>query len=283
MTAGREAEIGLPLFATTSICMCARKNAERVVCLRGSLRILIVTVLLVTQAYAASAGAATAPLSGLVVCIDPGHQATVDLRPEPIAPGSLTTKPRNVGGTRGVQSGTPEHVIALEISLLLKEMLEEAGASVVMTRMDANVHHGNVERAEIANRCGADLFIRVHCDGSSNSARSGTSVLYPSARVARSEAVFEQSRRAAGLVLDGLVRSCRRNNLGTVARDDLVGFNWSEVPVILPEVAFLTNPEEDALLNTPEFRENAARGIYAGVIRHFAGDAPVGTTPPPCP
>lgn len=58
-----------------------------------------------------------------IVCIDPGHQGKGDSRGEPVAPNSSNTKPRVSSGTAGVATKNPEHVINLEASLILKELL----------------------------------------------------------------------------------------------------------------------------------------------------------------
>ena len=49
----------------------------------------------------------------------------------------------------------------------------------------------------------------------------------------------------------------------------MTGFNWSDVPVILVEVGFMTNPTEDRALSTEAYRERAARGLCRGVLRYL--------------
>jgi N-acetylmuramoyl-L-alanine amidase len=51
-----------------------------------------------------------------------------------------------------------------------------------------------------------------------------------------------------------------------VARQDLTGFNWSDVPVILPEIGLMTNREEDALLATDEYQDKIVRGLTEGIL-----------------
>jgi N-acetylmuramoyl-L-alanine amidase len=202
------------------------------------------------------------------VCIDPGHQALIDMTTEAIAPGSSIKKAKNVGGTSGIVTKTPEYRINMLISLQIKALLEKEGVRVVMTRMTDNVNISNIERAEIANSVKADLFVRIHCDGNNNSHISGTSVLYPSKK-SSPLTIWEPSRKAAAIVLEELLKTCRRKNGGIVMRSDMTGFNWSKVPVILVEVAFLSNPEEDRLLKTVDFQKKAAVGISQGILRYF--------------
>jgi N-acetylmuramoyl-L-alanine amidase len=63
------------------------------------------------------------------------------------------------------------------------------------------------------------------------------------------------------------VKALGSNDRGTVARKDVVGFNWSNVPVVLAEVGFLTNPGEDKLLNDASYQQRAAQGIADGVVK----------------
>jgi N-acetylmuramoyl-L-alanine amidase len=59
---------------------------------------------------------------------------------------------------------------------------------------------------------------------------------------------------------------------GLQERSDMTGFNWADVPAILVEVGFMTNPTEDRALGTAAYRERAARGLCLGVMR-FIGRA----------
>lgn len=114
-----------------------------------------------------------------IVCIDPGHQGKGDSRGEPVAPNSSNTKPRVSSGTAGVATKNPEHVINLEASLILKELLLQKGYTVVMTREKADVNISNAERAQIANNAKADITIRIHCDSINDGGKTGTVILVP--------------------------------------------------------------------------------------------------------
>ena len=54
-------------------------------------------------------------------------------------------------------------------------------------------------------------------------------------------------------------------NRGIVRRSDLTGFNWANVPAILVETGFLTNPTDSKLLHTPSYQQRVAKGLTAGV------------------
>lgn len=220
---------------------------------------------------AGSGSGASDPLPGssdIVVVIDPGHQAKANLELEPIGPGSVQRKEKVRGGATGTTSRVPEHVVTLRIALLVKNKLQSAGVSVVMTRERADVNLSNRERAEIANKARAGLFLRIHADGSTNAALQGISVLYPGSN-AWTAPIRDGSLRAARLIKSTTVAATGRPDRGLVARSDLTGFNWSKVPAILIEVGFLSNPEEDRLLNQASFQDKLATGIAAGVVDYL--------------
>lgn len=219
---------------------------------------------------AAAAGQPAAP----VVVLDPGHDRRANPETEPIGPGSATLKIKDGGGTHGVVSGLREADLNLRVALRLRRLLREAGVRVVMTRTTtAGTSMGNVARARIANRAGASLFLRVHADGSPDWAARGTHTLHPALRRGWTDDVYTSSRRAARLVQRELVRSLRFPDRGLQERSDFTGFNWADVPVILAELGFMTNPTEDRLLATAAYQRRAALGLCRGTLR-FLGRSP---------
>ena len=214
----------------------------------------------------AAAAAAVTVASCTRIVVDPGHNSRANLATEPIGPGSHTRKIKDGGGTRGVVTGTPESVVNLRVSLRLRNLLEADGYCVTMTRTrQTGVSMGNVARARIANRAHAALFVRVHADGSTDRSRHGTSTLFPAFHRGWTDDVLPASRVAAGRIQRRLVRSLGSRDLGTVARSDITGFNWSNVPVVLAEIGFLTNPREDRLLSSAAYQQRAARGLARGI------------------
>ena len=204
------------------------------------------------------------------IAIDPGHDARPNLATEPIGPGSHRRKIKDGGGTRGVVTGTPESVVNLRISLRLRRLLLADGYCVTMTRTrQRGLSMGNVARARVANRAHAALFIRVHADGSTARSRHGTSMLYPAFHRGWTDDILPESRGAARRIQRRLVASLHSRNLGLGARSDLTGFNWANVPAVLAEVGFLTNPREDRLLSSRAYEQRAAVGLRNG-IRAFA-------------
>ena len=203
-----------------------------------------------------------------VVVVDPGHDLRANPATEPIGPGSSTMKIKDGGGTHGVVSGDREADLNLAVGLRVRTLLERAGIDVVMTRTrTAGTSIGNIARARIANRAHARLFLRVHADGSTDPAARGTHTLYPVYRRGWTDDVYTQSKRAAATVQRELVGSLGFPDRGLQERSDFTGFNWANVPVILVEMGFMTNPTEDRLLATAAYRERAAVGLCRGTLR----------------
>jgi N-acetylmuramoyl-L-alanine amidase len=230
-----------------------------------------VVVTLLALSLFPAAGAAQRPL---VVVIDPGHDLRANPETEPIGPGSSTRKIKDGGGTHGVVSGLTEAELNLRVANRLRPLLERAGIRVVMTRTrNSGRSMGNIARARIANDAGARLFLRIHADGSTDPSSRGTHTLYPALRRGWTDDVYAASRRAAGTVQRELVRALGFPDRGLQQRSDFTGFNWSDVPVILVEMGFMTNRTDDRLLATSAYQQRAALGLCRGTLR-FLGRSP---------
>lgn len=199
-----------------------------------------------------------------VIVLDPGHGNKSNLEKEPISPGSEELKIKDGGGAEGINSKTPEHVIAMGITMKLKELLINKGYTVIMTKTTSEERPGNIERAEVGNKNNADLVIRIHADSSESSSASGASMLVP-ASIGYAKDISGISRKYGEVILKSLVDEVGMKNKGVVERKDLTGFNWSKVPVILVETGFLSNPQEDKLLNTDEYQNKIANGLFDGI------------------
>lgn len=209
---------------------------------------------------------ATSPLDGKTVCIDPGHQSA-PADEEWTDPGMSRKNPGDDGG-RGIMTGNPEHLVTLDIGFKLRSLLEKDGIEVLMTRESGDVELSNINRAEMANNAEVGLFVRLHCGNSSDTGKSGSLTLYP-ADTEWTGGIYEASKTAALYIQEELVKSCSTKDLGVFGVPDSSGFNWSKVPVVEAEVAFLSNVEEDELLATDEFRWKVAWGVRNGIIKYF--------------
>lgn len=200
-----------------------------------------------------------------LICLDPGHARTPNLTTEPIGPGSPIRKIKDGGGAPG------EAKVVLRIAWKLRSVLREHGYAVAMTRTGPDFTlgaGGNVDRARFCNRRAAALMLRIHADGSTDPSRHGASTLFPAWRKGWTDDVRRPSRRAARLVQERLVARTGAADRGLVARRDLTGFNWADVPVILVETGFMTNARERRKLESPAYQWRVARGL-AGGVRQF--------------
>ena len=204
------------------------------------------------------------PLAGVRIGIDPGHQAKGNNAQEPVAPGSSETKAKVSSGTQGVSTRVPEYVVNLDVSFLLRDALEAQGAEVYMTREAHDVDISNVERATMMNELGVDLVLRIHCNGSENSSTKGIS-LY----VKPTGAGAEESYLASEALLPAMVEATGARSIGIFKRDTYSGLNWSEAPSILVEMGFMSNPEEDELLNDPAYQQKLVSGMVQGVADYM--------------
>ena len=206
-------------------------------------------------------------LSGLLIGIDAGHQGKGNNTQEPVSPGSSESKARVSSGTSGRFSGVAEHVVTLQVALLLEEKLTELGATVIMVRRTADVDISNSERATMMNDAGVDLCIRIHCDGNENSSISGTSMMVPSSKI--TEDINEASKVAGEIILDAFCKATSSDNRGLIYTSTLTGFNWSTVPVCLIEMGFMTNENDDYKLVSEEYQILCAEGIATGIVEWY--------------
>ena len=202
-----------------------------------------------------------------LVCIDPGHSRRANLSLEPIGPGSHVLKIKDGGGTAG------EARVVLQISRKLRRVLVRQGFRVAMTRTTMNFtlpEGGNIARARFCNRRHAKLMLRIHADGSTDAARHGASTLYPAWHRGWTDDIYARSVRAGKAMQRAVATATGATNRGVVQRSDLTGFNWADVPVVLIESGFLSNPTEAHRLETASYQQKVAAGLTRGVAAFVA-------------
>jgi N-acetylmuramoyl-L-alanine amidase len=202
-----------------------------------------------------------------LICLDPGHGTlpSVGAQTEPIGPGSKVVKIKDGGGAPG------EAPVALAIAQRTRTLLLARGYRVAMTRTTTGYRGGNIARAHFCNVRHAALMVRIHADGSTNTSAHGLSTLYPAQHHGWTDDIYAASLRAARVTQSALIRATGARDLGLVPRSGLTGFNWADVPAILVETGFMSNPHESALLRSSSYQEKVARGLAAAVsvfVRH---------------
>jgi N-acetylmuramoyl-L-alanine amidase len=199
-----------------------------------------------------------------LICLDPGHGTppAIGRQLEPIGPGSRVLKIKDGGGAHG------EAAVALAIARRARTLLLARGYRVAMTRTGPTIHlpwgDGNIARAKFCNARHAALMIRIHADGSWDRSLHGVSTLVPAWHRGWTDDIYGASLRAGRLVQKAVVTTTDAFDRGIVRRSDLTGFNWADVPVVLVETGFLSNPTDSRLLHTASYQQHVARGLANG-------------------
>jgi len=206
-----------------------------------------------------------------VIVIAAGHQAEENPETEPIGPDSEKTAVKMPAGGEGKYAG-PEHVLNLEVALLLRDVLIERGYSVVMIRETAEVDVSEKERAEIANRYQAAAYVRIHANISDDTDVSGARTVCQSEKNPFPDcaALYSESRSLSEAVLRAFEDAASVETLDILETDDLTGTNWAQVPTTVVEMGYLSNTSDDMLMALPYFKEQAALGIADGLEDYFA-------------
>ena len=185
---------------------------------------------------------------------------TINIRAgENIVKKKIVLDPGHGGNDPGaVISDLSEKNLNLDIAKRLQSLLEADGRfDVIMTR-STDVFIPLVDRAYIANKNKADLFVSIH-NNSMPSGFKGVMTLYNDVKLSSNKAL-------ADIFQEKLEKKLNMGSIGTRQRTDLVVLKNIEVPGILVEVACMTNLLERRALRTETFRQNAAQGIYDSIV-----------------
>lgn len=172
-----------------------------------------------------------------VVMLDPGHGGS--------SPGAI-------------YGGVNEKDLNLSIAKQARDLLEEAGVLVLMTRTgDQSV--GLYERTELAAGWCADLFVSVHCNASVDN---------PEAMGIYTAAYGKDSEGwdLADTLRESMIASTGAGNMGTAERPNLVVLRTATMPAALVECGYMSTPAELAQLVKPEYQAQLARGIADGIL-----------------
>jgi N-acetylmuramoyl-L-alanine amidase len=204
-------------------------------------------------------------------------------------------------GTIG-PTGLMEKDLCLDVALRLGKIIQQRlpGADVVYTRAD-DTFIPLEERTNIANQAKADLFISIHANSSRNHAARGIETYYLNMKgsaeamevaarenstaeegvhdlqdlvkkIARTEKI-EESKEFAEDVQDSLSKRVQKSGKSMkdrgVRKAPFVVLIGADMPSILTEISFLSNPADEKLLKQPEQRQKVAEGLYQGVASYL--------------
>lgn len=176
------------------------------------------------------------------------------------------------GGASGISTGVRESDINLLISKELKKLFEKAGVNVIMTRTNDDGLYGTTdkgfklrdlnERVKIINNSNANLLISIHLNTYVSPVRRGAQVFY--------EKGDEESKIFAKRVqsrINGMRLSPR---LYDALPGDYYLLNQTKIPSVIVECGFLSNPDDEKLLISQEYRESIALAIFNGSMDRLA-------------
>jgi N-acetylmuramoyl-L-alanine amidase len=204
-------------------------------------------------------------------------------------------------GTIG-PTGLMEKDLCLDVALRLGKIIQQRlpGADVVYTRSD-DTFIPLEERTHIANEAKADLFISIHANSSHDHGARGIETYYlnlkgsPDAmevasrenataqesvhdledlvkKIARSEKI-DESREFASDIQDSLAKRIQKSYKPVkdrgVRKAPFVVLIGADMPSILTEISFLSNPADEQLLKKPDHRQRVAEGLYQGVASYL--------------
>ena len=215
------------------------------------------------------------PREDIIIALDPGHQApSVDMSAtEPNAPESSVMKTKATGGTSGKFTGVGEYELNLTIAKKVRDRLSGMGYNVIMTRENNETAISNMERAKLANDAHANISVRIHANGSDDSSTNGALVLVGSQSNMYVGHLYDESYRLGQNILDTYCESTGMKNLGIQTNDTMTGINWSEIPVIILEMGFMSNELDDRNMEDASYQEKMVNGIVDGIEKYFGMDS----------
>ena len=182
-------------------------------------------------------------LKGAVIVLDPGHGG-------------------NEPGAIGRNLGLFEKDINMQVAECAGELLHSYGATVLYTRygdQDLDLY----SRSGAANNAGADVFVSIHMNSNLSASLGGTST-YFSSNALNGQYRQEKSSQLANYIQNSLLANLGLEDKG-VRQADFVVIRETVMPAVLIEAAFLSNPNEERLMTTQEFRDDIARALVNGI------------------
>lgn len=169
-------------------------------------------------------------------------------------------------GAVGV-SGTLEKDVNLAVSKRLCGYLSQAGAIVIMTREDdqsfSNRKKADLDaRISLAEKHRADIFVSIQGNSLKSSRWAGAQTFY--------HPRSEEGKRLAITIQQEMVRILKNTKREATAHTEVYILRHLTMPAVVAEVGFMSNPEEEKMLNDPHYQGKVAWSIYAGIAKYFS-------------
>lgn len=207
--------------------------------------------------------------SGRKVALDPGQQQKANNGKEPVGPGATATTAKMTYGATSVTTEKREHEWNLALTLQIKEELESRGYEVFLTRDTADVDISNGERAKLANESGADIYISIQADAASNASANGIYAQIPSKTNAFVGYMYEDCKKLAQTIQQKLIKETGANDRGLSEQDTVAAINWSQIPVTVLQLGFMSNKAEDTKLQSADYQKKLVQAICDGIDEYF--------------
>lgn len=203
------------------------------------------------------------------IVIDPANQSVVNAEPVAIGPNTDVTKQGASTGNVGTTYGTKESELNLTYARLLQTELTARGYEVILTRETDEVNMTNKERAEFANASGATTFVRIQMNYSENDALSGAMAVCMPADSEFNGQLHGESYKLATRLLQGVLDATACENQGVYETDQMTSINWSQIPVTIIKLGYLSNANEESKLIDPEYQKSLVKGIADGIDYYY--------------
>lgn len=213
-------------------------------------------------------------LSELHIVLDPGHNSENASRPDIVGvlvdDGRGGLKACNTTGTATLD-GYPEYEFNYDIAQRVQTQLNDAGATVSLTREETGVGPCVDVRGQMAGEIGADVLISIHANGSESPEPHGYFA------IVSGDPLYPAQGEPSQILADFLITELDSHGFtpSTVFgpltyRDDLATINHSTVPVVMVELAEFRNPDEAHAVTEPEVRQHYADALVDGVMNWWA-------------
>lgn len=206
-----------------------------------------------------------------VVAIDPGcvggefDEEAMD----ELGPGAEESSRSYTNGGVGETTGIREYEINLEVGNRLKDILNERGYEVIMTREDNRALSSSKERALMANESGADIFVRVFCRKQQDNSERGAMVYVPSKNNPYIKNLYKECHSLGNYILGCYCSITDFENAGLRYTDETKGINWSKIPVAQIMLGCINDIEDEQKLANPGNWDLMAEGIANGIDAYF--------------